>query len=110
MRARIKKNSTVHELDGAQGIGFRINNASRNEEVMTKSLIVGIILLIAVAGIIPFLIKTGIVKFNEDQVREHFIFATMLNNTYITLAIPSLVYFRNKGLRKHVKESLRSMF
>lgn len=110
MQARIKKKSAVHESGNAQGLAFHVNNTARNEEVLTKSLIVGVILMMAVASIIPSLIRTGVVKIEEDQVREHFIVATMFNNIVITLAIPCLVYLKNKGLRKYIKEALGSMF
>jgi len=108
VKAKFKPNGAVHAVDNVQGPVHHINNAARNKDISTNSLMALVFTLTAASVIVPVYIMYGS-HFTHDQVRELYRAAFMINSTLVNLALPCIVYFKSKGLRRHVKESLRSI-
>ena len=108
MRAKFKQNAAVHAAENVLGPEPHINNAARNKDILTKSLIVVVFSVVAAKAIWPAFVKFGSVVV-DDQDWERYRVASMINNTLVHLVLPCVLYFKSKGLRRHVKEFLRSM-
>jgi len=82
-----------------------VNNQARNKDILSRTIFIVASILVVSAGIFHFLFRTGVLDFEQNQ-KERYIFTTLLNNTIVCFVVPCLVYFKNKGLRKYVKEWL----
>lgn len=108
VRAMLKQNDTIQAVNNVQGPVLHINNVARNKNILTKSLMALVFSLMAAAAIVPAYIKYGSHSI-DDQVREHLRAASLINITLLNLVFPCIVYFKCKGLRRHVKESVESL-
>ena len=108
MKAKFKPNGAVHAVDNVQGPVHHINNAARNKDISTNSLMALVFTLTAASVIVPVYIIYG-PHLIDDQNRELYRAAFMINSTLVSLVLPCIVYFKSKGLRRYALESLRSI-